>query len=154
MLEVKFYETDEIDDSLLRYAVIVSRYRGQWVLCKHKERNTWEVPGGHREAGETALDAAKRELYEETGAVEFAIQPVCVYAVQRGTESHGMLFYADIAALGALPDTEIERIGLFDETPGALTYPLIQPKLIDRVAEVLRAGEPLVESGPEETEQN
>ena len=53
MLEVKFY--DSVDDSLLKFAVIVSQSNGKWVFCKHKERDTYEVPGGHREAGESIL---------------------------------------------------------------------------------------------------
>lgn len=58
MLEVKFY--DSIDDSLLKFAVIISQSNGKWVFCKHKERDTFEVPGGHREAGENILETAKR----------------------------------------------------------------------------------------------
>ena len=71
MLEVKFYDT--VDDSLLKFAVIISQSNGKWVFCKHKERDTYEVPGGHREAGENILEAAKRELQEETGAVKYEI---------------------------------------------------------------------------------
>ena len=44
-LEVKFYDT--VADSLLKFAVIISRSNGKWVFCKHKERDTYEVPGGH-----------------------------------------------------------------------------------------------------------
>ena len=58
-MEVKFY--DSVDDGLLRFAVILSRSNGKWVFCKHKERNTYEVPGGHREENETILETAKRE---------------------------------------------------------------------------------------------
>ena len=71
MLEVKFYDT--VDDSLLKFAVIISQSNGKWVFCKHKERDTYEVPGGHREAGENILETAKRELQEETGAIKFEI---------------------------------------------------------------------------------
>ena len=49
MLEVKFYDT--VDDSLLKFAVIISQSNGKWVFCKHKERDTYEAPGGHRERG-------------------------------------------------------------------------------------------------------
>ena len=47
MLEVNFY--DDVDDSLLKFAVIISKASGKWVFCKHKERDTYEIPGGHRE---------------------------------------------------------------------------------------------------------
>ena len=66
MVEVKFHES--VDDNLLKFAVIISRSNGKWVFCKHRERDTYEVPGGHREANETILETAKRELREETGA--------------------------------------------------------------------------------------
>ena len=69
MKQVAFYE--KADDELLQFAVIAAKYQGRWVLCKHKERSTWEFPGGHREAGETIEAAAVRELYEETGAAEY-----------------------------------------------------------------------------------
>ena len=78
-LEVKFYDT--VNDELLKFAVIISQSNGKWVFCKHKERDTYEVPGGHREAGEDIFETAKRELQEETGAIKFEIKPICVYSV-------------------------------------------------------------------------
>lgn len=99
MTKVNFYET--IDDQLLKFAVIITKTEGKWVFCKHKERDTYEVPGGHREEGETILETAKRELYEETGAIDFTITHICVYSVIakdnfNGEESFGMLYYADV----------------------------------------------------------
>lgn len=132
-MEIKFYNVNEIDDSLLFAAVIVSQYKGKWVLCKHKDRNTWEVPGGHREENESILDTAKRELYEETGAKKFDILPICAYSLTR----YAMLFYANITDLDDLPESEIERIDLFSELPSNLTYPLLHPKLVDKVKDVL-----------------
>lgn len=135
-MEVRFYE--DIEDEKLKFAVVVSKYQGKWVYCKHKERATFEVPGGHREKGELILEAAKRELYEETGAVEFDIRPICVYSVVREeSETFGMLFFAEIVEFGKLPDMEIERIEFFDVIPLELTYPLIQPKLMEKVQLVL-----------------
>ena len=134
-MEVKFYQ--DVDDSLLRFAVIIARSAGKWVLCKHKERTTYEVPGGRREAGETILKTAKRELYEETGAVDFDITPVCVYSVtgktrvnQSGGESFGMLYCAEVRRFEEELHSEIERVELFDTLPGNWTYPQIQPLLI------------------------
>lgn len=134
-MQVNFYET--VDDNLLKFAVIISRSYGKWVFCKHKERDTYEVPGGHREAGETILETAKRELQEETGALRFDIQPICVYSVtgknkvnQSGEETFGMLFYAEIKEFVKELHSEMERVELFEELPEKWTYPLIQPILI------------------------
>lgn len=132
MTEVKFYE--HIEDELLKFAVVISKSRGQYVFCKHRERDTWEIPGGHRENGENIIDTAKRELYEETGALKFDIEPICVYSVMRnnfdGEESFGMLFFADIERFEAELHSEIEKIMITDELPERWTYPDIQPALI------------------------
>lgn len=135
-MEVKFYEN--VEDELLKFAVIISKSKGKWVFCKHKERDTYEVPGGHREDNETILDTAKRELKEETGAVVFSIKPVCVYSVtgknrvnESGEEMYGMLFYADIEEFDKELHSEMEKVLLLDELPTQWTYPLIQPFLIE-----------------------
>ena len=44
MTKVNFY--DSIDDSMLKFAVIIAKHNGKWVFCKHREKSTWEVPGG------------------------------------------------------------------------------------------------------------
>ena len=85
MAEVTFY--DSAEDALLKFAVIIARTDGKWIFCKHRERDTYEVPGGHREKGEDILSAAKRELMEETGAVDFTIKPICVYSVKGKTRA-------------------------------------------------------------------
>ena len=129
MMQVKFY--DNVEDSLLRFAVILSQYKGRWVYCKHKNRDTYEIPGGHREENETIVDAAKRELYEETGAIEYEIKPVTVYSVtDNEKETFGMLYYADIYQFETELHCEIERVEMFEDMPRDLTYPLIQPLLM------------------------
>lgn len=137
MLEVKFYDT--VDDSLLEYAVIISRSNGKWVLCKHRERDTYEVPGGHRESGEDILETARRELQEETGATKFHIKQLGVYSVTGKTsvnetvkESFGLLCCAEIKEFSGKLEMEIEKVELMDDLPDNWTYPLIQPKLIQK----------------------
>ncbi|WP_310601984.1 NUDIX hydrolase [Anaerosporobacter sp.] len=134
MTKVNFYES--VDDTLLKFAVIIAKADGKWVFCKHKERDTYEVPGGHRELGENILDTAKRELYEETGAIEFAIKPICVYSVIaennfNGEETFGMLYFAEINKFEEELHSEIEKIVLVDEMIDKWTYPEIQPKLME-----------------------
>lgn len=135
-MEVKFYDT--VEDKLLKFAVIVAKSNGKWVFCKHKERDTYECPGGHREAGENIDDTAKRELYEETGAIDYTIRPISVYSVTdsdnfNGVETFGKLYFADISTFEAELHSEIEKIVLFDELPTKWTYPQIQPLLLKEV---------------------
>jgi HAD superfamily hydrolase (TIGR01549 family) len=136
MTNVSF--TDNIDDNLLKFAVIVSEYRGKWVYCKHRERDTYEIPGGHREQGESILQTAERELYEETGAVRYNISPVCAYSVKDVDETFGMLYYAEIYEFSELPLFEIESIELFDNIPCELTYPDIQPYVFYRAIKYVK----------------
>ncbi len=137
MPEVNFY--DSIADELLEFAVIIAKTSGKWVFCKHRERDTYEVPGGHKEPGESIEDTAKRELREETGAIDFNIRPVCVYSVKGKTkfnqtaedENFGMLFVADVFSFEAELHSEMEKILITDRLVNNWTYPLIQPKLLE-----------------------
>ena len=136
MLEVNFY--DNVADELLKFAVIISKAEDKWVFCKHKERDTYEIPGGRREEGESIDETATRELYEETGALKYEIKPICVYSVigktrvnENGDESFGMLYFANIETFESVLHSEMEKVELFDELPMEWTYPLIQPKLIE-----------------------
>ena len=136
-VQVNFYE--QVEDELLKFAVIISKTDGKWVFCKHKARDTYEVPGGHREIGETIFETAERELREETGAIDFNISPICVYSVKGKTvvneknddESFGMLFFADIFSFEKELHSEIGEIVITDDLVENWTYPLIQPKLLE-----------------------
>lgn len=134
MTKINFY--DEVDEKLFKFAVIITKSNNQWVFCKHKDRDTYEVPGGHREAGEDILETAKRELNEETGATDFNIKPICAYSVTApnnfdGQETFGMLYYADVKSFDDKLCFEIEKVILADELVENWTYPEIQPKLLE-----------------------
>lgn len=138
--EVRFYT--QVPDTLLKFAVIVSRHNGKWVLCRHRDRTSWECPGGHREPGELIEKTARRELWEETGAEEYTLSPVCVYSVRGNDggiadseETFGMLYLAEISAFGDLPPLEIQEVQLFARLPENWTYPEIQPHLLQKIKE-------------------
>jgi 8-oxo-dGTP diphosphatase len=114
-----------------KYVVVCTRYQGQWLLSRHKKRDTWETQGGHIEQGETPLDAAQRELYEESGVSDAEIIPVCdYYGYDDKGHSNGVVFLAKVHSLGTLPESEMERVQAFAQLPENLTYPSVTPVLM------------------------
>ena len=61
MTKTKCYPASAIEDAAVTFTVTAARYREQWVYCRHKERSTWEMSGGHREAGETIEEARNKK---------------------------------------------------------------------------------------------
>lgn len=110
----------------IKYVAIFARYRGKWIYCYHKRRGSYEHPGGHVERGETAIAAAKRELYEETGVTDAVIRPVWdyVHVFANGRHKHnGRVYFAEIGSLGELPEeSEMDHIILSDTVPDNFTY--------------------------------
>jgi 8-oxo-dGTP diphosphatase len=146
MTEVKFYEPVYVPDSKLTYSVISAKYKGNWIFVRHQKRTTWEIAGGHIEEGETSLEAAGRELMEETGAVKFDLDCIATYSVTiDGETGWGRLYMAKVKEIGPIPDiSEIAEMKLSDHLPMNLTHPDIQPllfkKTVDYVSRSIKNG--------------
>ena len=120
-----------------KYVVVLSKYQGKILLSRHKDRSTWETQGGHIEPGEMPLEAARRELYEESGAVEFDIRPVFDYwAGDENGGASGQVFAAEIRELGPLPASEMAEVRVFDQVPSNVTYPAITPEVFAYLEEI------------------
>ena len=66
------------------------------------------------------MEAAKREMYEETGATKIQVTPICVYKIS----TFGLLCFCEILEMGELPSAyEMSEILLSDDLPNNLTYP-------------------------------
>lgn len=131
--EVHFY--DNVSDSKLKFAVIISKSDSKWVLCKHWGRNDLEIPGGMREDGETIVETARRELYEETGAIQFDIEKQFVYSTKssnhyNGEEAFGMVFFAQIYKFETNLHFEIEKVLFLDSFPENMAYSSVQPEIL------------------------
>jgi len=140
MTEVKFFDPLFVPDSKLTYSVISARFEGQWIFVRHQKRSTWEISGGHIEKGETSLEAAGRELMEETGALKFNLVCIATYSVTKDDETGwGRLYLADVFEIGPIPDiSEIAELVLSDHLPENLTHTDIQPHLYRKTLDYLK----------------
>lgn len=132
-MKIEFHNLGLVNDTELKFAVISAVYQGKWLYVKHKDRDSWEIPGGHREPGEMIDETAKRELFEETGCKDVDLVPICDYSMDDSNNKiFGRLFLANIKKIGQLPVSEIGEIKLFENLPLSLTYLEIQPKLFEK----------------------
>lgn len=135
------YPVGRLDN--IGFVVIFTRYQGKWVYCWHKKRKSYEHPAGHVEANETPMEAAKRELFEETGIEDCRIIPLWDYEYiwENGEGSNnGRVFYAEVNSLGVLPKSEMERIEFFDTVPENYTYNRDDElKDIEKIGKMLKA---------------
>ena len=97
-----------------------------------------------RNGGSQSPDRWLRELRNnQTGAIKFEIKPICVYSVtgktrvnDTGEETFGLLCFAEITEFAKELHSEMEKVVLMDDLPENWTYPLIQPKLIEKYLQV------------------
>lgn len=130
MFKIELFELGYCKDSKLTRVVCVSKYKGKFVFSFNKKRNGWEIPGGHIENGETWEEAAKREMYEETGAIKVKLIPIAIYKIS----TFALLCYCEIEELTDLPkEYEMSSILLSDDLPDNLTYPDTFKLLFDTV---------------------
>lgn len=124
MVNVELVNADSADFNL-SYVVIAARHKGGWLFVKHRRRGGWEMAAGHPEKGEGSVEAAVRELTEETGALDFVMVPVTCYSVDAGQgKQYGRLFLAEVEILGELTDTdEIVEVKVFRRLPRNLSLP-------------------------------
>ncbi|MCL2406446.1 MAG: histidine phosphatase family protein [Defluviitaleaceae bacterium] len=117
-----------------RIVVIFARYQNKWLYCRARERDCYETPGGRAERGETPMAAAKRELYEETGATDFTLTPAYDYTLHySNTFVKGRVFLAEIEELSDMPSYEMAEVKLFDTIPNKMRFPTILPELFKRL---------------------
>jgi 8-oxo-dGTP diphosphatase len=118
------YIAGSLDD--ITYVWMIVKHNGKFVLSFHRKSKKWDHVGGHVEKNESPLEAAKRELFEETGATDFDIFTVCDFKAhdEDGTfHNNGRTYFVNVREFSSLPNgSEMDRIGFFDEIPKDFRY--------------------------------
>jgi ADP-ribose pyrophosphatase len=109
----------EADREIIRHSgsvVLLPVFPGGKVLLVRQfryaaQRALWELPAGRREPGETILQAARRELAEETGFRPARLKRLLSFYASPGflDEKMHLVRATDLRSVGASPD-EDERI--------------------------------------------
>ena len=121
LLELILVPESELDSVIyrpLRFTFSAIGHPRGFLLVHHRARQTWELPGGHIEDGESCRDCAVRELFEETGQ---KVEPLAFKAVLRLRDTgrnalfFSALFSGQIASLTPFNgNEEIARTTLWD----------------------------------------
>ncbi|MGD6968798.1 RNA deprotection pyrophosphohydrolase [Rossellomorea vietnamensis] len=78
-----------------KHVLVIAIYKGEWLLTRHKIRGL-EFPGGKVEERETLEEAAKRELYEETGGKATQLIRIGTYKVNQQKPFAKAIFFAEV----------------------------------------------------------
>jgi len=139
MVTIKLIKSPDVP-SPVTYVVIAVRYDGGWLFVRHRKRGGYELPAGHPDEGEDSVEAAVRELMEETGALDFTMEPVTYYYVDTGSgKKYGRLFLAWVDTLGEITDKkEIEGVKVFRRLPRDLSLSEVMTFLYRTAAGYIR----------------
>lgn len=114
------------DKVILNFAGgILADEEGRVLLQLRGDKKTWAIPGGAMELGETSLQAAVRDFYEETGIVVEAKRLMNVYtnfdeAYPNGDKMQTVVFLYELQALenfniSNFHNEETLRLGFFSK---------------------------------------
>jgi 8-oxo-dGTP pyrophosphatase MutT (NUDIX family) len=107
---------------------VFARHQGRVLLIKHRRLGTWLPVGGELNPGETPLEAAQRELLEETGLTGRFEANLGVDGTPPGYigyEEHlagskglhmNFAFVADVPSFAVVPNAEFSEFAWVDET--------------------------------------
>jgi 8-oxo-dGTP diphosphatase len=144
--ETKHMASDEVDGP--HQVVAAMLVSGDAVLLCHRSADrqwypdTWDLPGGHIEADETAQKALVRELREELGVT--LVEPPGHHSFSRTTEEFELRVWTTSQWVGSPSNCaphEHSEIGWFT-AEDVLSLQLADPGYCSWIAEALGSGDP------------
>ena len=109
----------------------VATWEGKILLCKRAiepRRGWWTLPAGFMELGETTVEAAQREAWEEACARLEIDQLLAVYSIPRISQVQ-LMYRARLVSPDVRAGEESEAVGLYawEEIPwDALAFPSVE----------------------------
>ena len=113
------------DVGKIEFVNCLAHQQNQILFCKWRDKGIWVLPSGRVEPGETAEEAARRELLEETGATLKNLEILCyVHCFMYNLEYWGIAYVGEIKTLGNPTDlNEVSEAALFSHFPENLGKP-------------------------------
>lgn len=148
--QVRWNDKQGLFEETAAHVLVICSYRGKWLLTKHPKRGL-EFPGGKVEENETPVQAARREVKEETGGIAGNIVPLGEYRVEsEPAPIIKAVYYADIVQMEEKSNyRETNGPLLIDQLPDdyqiSPDYSFIMkdkvvPYALDRLAKINAAG--------------
>ena len=87
----------------------------QFFMSHNYRRDTWELPSGKVDPGESPIQAAERELLEEAGAQVDQLRPLGILLTRLGqVPGQGHLYWGEVTHRGNLPQgSEMDDVRAF-----------------------------------------
>lgn len=112
----------DLDDSFA--SIVFPFYDGKFIMTFHITRKGWEFPAGQREEGESPLECAIREAFEETGAILKNVVPLGYYTVEtKNGKKKTAIYRSDVERFEPKPSwSETDLVKIFDEIPDNISF--------------------------------
>jgi 8-oxo-dGTP diphosphatase len=117
------------------FAVVIARSADGAVVVFNRYRKVWELPGGIIDAGESAREAAQRELLEEAECRGRAFQWLGLVEISDGATHFGAVFGCEVDEVPAtVQNEEIGAIAYWQRGSSLRPLGMTDAALLDRFA--------------------